>query len=169
MSEAVSKVVLLHCAADRPGLGERWAERLRGCGHEVWVREPEGELDELPADVVFVGVSSAAASAGRYAATRRGCRGAILISGVAPLAELGVEAWPPTVPAQVHFAAEDRKVDHAGVESFEHALDAARARLEIHVYPGAEHLFADRESPGFDPAAAELMLARVLEFLQRCG
>jgi dienelactone hydrolase len=163
----VSKVVVLHIAQG-PGL-EGWAERLRGSGHEVWLRGLEAELAELPADVVYAGFSKGAASAGYHAATRPGCRGAILISGVTPLAELGVEAWPASVPAQVHFSLEDPQVDRAGVESFEHALDAARARLEIHVYPGSEHLFADPDSPGYDPAAAELMLARVLGFLHRCG
>lgn len=193
----MSKVVLLHSAQGlRPGF-ERCAERLREAGHEVWtpdlfegrsfddlaagiahrdeigvpelMRRAEAALAELPADVVYAGFSMGAASAGYYAATRGGCRGAILISGVTPLDEFGVERWPPNVPAQVHFAVEDQHVDHAGIESFERALDASRARLEIHAYPGSDHLFADPDSPGYDPASAELLLARVLEFLHRCA
>lgn len=165
----MSKVVVLHSAeGPRPGV-EGWAARLRRCGHEVWLAQPDGELDEVPADVVYVGISTASERAGYHAATRPGCRGAILIAGVTPLAELGVERWPPSVPAQVHFSAEDKRVERARVEAFEHALDAARARLEIHVYPGAEHLLTDPESPGYDAAEAELLLARVLEFLNRCG
>ena len=161
--------MVLHSAqGPRPGI-EGWAARLRDSGHEVWVRAPDAKLDELPTNVVYVGFSTGTASAGYYAATRSGCRGAILIGGVAPLAERGVESWPETVPAQVHFSAEDSQVDRAGVASFEHALDAVRARLEIHVYPGSEHQLADPDSPGYDPAAAELLLARVLEFLHRCG
>ncbi len=193
----MSKVVVLHSAQGlRPGV-EGWAVRLRDSGHEVWapdlfegrsfddleagvahrdeigvpelMRRLEAELAELPADVVYAGFSMGAASAGYYAATRPGCRGAILVGGVTPLAEFGVDSWPASVPAQVHFSAEDRQVEHAEVESFEHALDAACARLEIHVYPGSEHLLADPDSPGYDAAAAELLLARVLEFLHRCG
>ena len=168
----MSKVVVLHPAqGPRQGV-ERWAARLRDCGHQVWSPESdrlEAELDELPRDLVYVGFSTAAGSAGRLAATRPGSRGAVLIGGVAPLAELGIESWPGSVPAQVHFSAEDSRVDRAGVEAFEHSLDASRARLEIHVYPGSEHLLADPDSPGYDPASAELLLARVLEFLQRCG
>lgn len=193
----MTKVVLLHSAQGlRPGV-EAWAERLREAGHEVWapdlfegrtfddldagvahchevslpelMRRAEAALAELPGDVVYAGFSMGAASAGYYAATRSGSRGAVLISGVTPLSELGVEVWPEAVPAQVHFSAEDPRVDRAGVEGFEHALDAVRARLEIHVYPGSGHLFADPDSPGYDAAAAELMLARVLEFLTRCN
>lgn len=193
----MSNVVLIHSAQGlRPGL-ERWAGRLREAGHEVWtpdlfegrafdrleagiahrdeigvpelMRRAEAALEELPDDLVYAGFSMGAASAGYYAATRRGARGCVLISGVTPLAEFGVERWPERVPAQVHFAAEDPHVDRAGVESFEHGLDAARARLEIHVYPGSAHLFADPDDPGYDPASAELVLARVLEFLHRCA
>jgi dienelactone hydrolase len=193
----VSKVVLIHSAQGlRPGV-EAWAERLRGAGHEVWtpdlfegrtfaeleggiahrdqvgipelMRRAEAALDELPEDVVYAGFSMGAASAGYYAATRPRARGAVLMHGVTPLAEFGVEAWPAGVGAQVHFAAEDPQIDRAGVEAFEHALDAARARLEIHVYPGSGHLFADPGAPGYDAAAAELMLGRVLGFLEQCG
>ena len=165
----MSKVVVLHTAeGPLPGV-EGWAARLRGCGHEVWLAEPDGELDEVPADVVYVGFSTACARAGYHAATRPGARGAILVAGVSPLAELGVERWPPSVPAQLHFSVEDQRVERAAVEAFEHALDAARARLEIHVYPGAVHLLTDPGSPGYDAAEAELLLARVLEFLHRCG
>jgi dienelactone hydrolase len=193
----VSKVVLLHSAQGlRPGV-ERWADRLREAGHEVWapdlyegrtfdrleegiahrdavgipelMRRAEAALDELPSDVVYCGFSMGAASAGYYAATRQGARGAVLVSGVTPLTEFGVERWPQPVPAQIHFAAEDPHIDRAGVEAFEHALDAVRGRIEIHVYAGSGHLFADPESPGYDPAAAELLLTHVLGFLQRCG
>jgi dienelactone hydrolase len=191
----VGKVVLLHSAQGlRPGI-EVWATRLREGGHEVWtpdlfegrtfddlatgiayrdelgvpelMRRAEAALAELPADVVYAGFSMGAASAGYYAATRGGSRGAILMHGVTPLAEFGVETWPAGVAAQVHFAAADPEVDRAGVEAFEHALDAVCARLEIHVYPGSAHLFADPDTSGYDPASAELMLARVLEFLER--
>jgi dienelactone hydrolase len=193
----VAKVVLIHSAHGlRPGV-EAWAERLRGAGHEVWtpdlfegrtfaeleegiahrdevgipelMRRAEAALEGVPADVVYAGFSMGAASAGYCAATRPGCRGAVLMHGVAPLAQLGVESWPQGVGAQVHFAAEDPAIDRGGVEAFEHALDASRARLEIHVYPGSGHLFADPEAPGYDAAAAELMLARVLGFLERCS
>jgi dienelactone hydrolase len=193
----VTRVVLIHSAQGlRPGV-EDWAERMREAGHEIWapdlfegrrfdelaagvahrdqigvpelMRRVEAALAELPPDLVYAGFSMGAASAGYCAATRRGARGAILMHGVTPLREFGVETWPEAVPAQVHFAVEDPEIDRAEIEAFEHQLDAVGAGLEIHAYPGSGHLFADPDSPDHDPAAAELMLARVLEFLGRCG
>jgi dienelactone hydrolase len=193
----VSKVVLIHSAHGlRPGV-ETWAERLREAGHEVWapdlfegrtfeqladgvahceeigspelLRRAEAALAELPDDVVYAGFSMGAASAGYFAATRRGSRGAVLMHGVTPLAELGVEIWPADTAAQVHLGAEDPEVEQAEVERFEFALDAVCARLEVHLYPGSGHLFADPDCPGYDAASAELMLGRVLGFLERSG
>lgn len=193
----MSKVVLLHSAQGLRPAVEAWAERMREGGHTVWtpdlfegrsfdelaagvahrdeigvpelMRRAEAALAELPGDVVYAGFSMGAASAGYYAATRPGARGAVLMHGVTPLREYGVERWPRPVAAQVHVAEEDPEVDRAGVEAFEHELDAVRARLEVHLYPGSGHLFADPGDPGYDAASAELMLARVLEFLHRCG
>jgi dienelactone hydrolase len=193
----VSRVVLLHSAQGlRPGV-EEWAERLRGAGHEVWapdlfagrsfdnldegitfrdelgipelMRRAEAALAELPGDLVYAGFSMGAASAGYYAATRAGARGAVLMHGVTPLRQFGIEAWPPEVAAQVHFAERDPRIDHDGIVEFEREVDAAGAPLEIHAYSGDGHLFADPGSPDFDAAAAELMLARVLELLERLG
>jgi dienelactone hydrolase len=54
-------------------------------------------------------------------------------------------------------------------------LDAARAfaeatdSAELFLYPGDEHLFADRSSSDYDEAAAALVLKRSLEFLDRVG
>ena len=54
-------------------------------------------------------------------------------------------------------------------------LDAARALaataddVELFLYPGDEHLFADSSLPGYDEAAAGLLLQRVLAFLAALG
>jgi dienelactone hydrolase len=51
-------------------------------------------------------------------------------------------------------------------------LDAARAlveeaeQAELFLYPGEQHLFADRSLPSYDAEAAELLTKRVLEFLE---
>jgi dienelactone hydrolase len=193
----VTRVVLFHSVQGlRPGV-EEWAGRLREAGHEVWtpdllegrtfddleagvahrdelgvpelMRRAEAALVDLPADLVYAGFSMGAATAGYHAATRAGARGAILMHGVPPLRAYGVEAWPEGLPAQVHFADGDPWVEGEEVVEFELLTDAAGAPLEVHAYPGEGHLFADPGSPDFDAAAAELMLARVLELLGRLG
>ena len=51
-------------------------------------------------------------------------------------------------------------------------LEAARFLVEttegaeLFLYPGAEHLFADDSLPSYDEAAASLLLARTLAFLE---
>jgi len=40
---------------------------------------------------------------------------------------------------------------------------------ELFLYPGDEHLFADSSLPAYDPAAAELLMQRVLAFLNDVG
>lgn len=191
----MTRVVLFHSAQGlRPGV-EEWSARLREAGHEAWtpdlfdgrtfddleagvayrdelgipelMRRAEAALAELPAELVYAGFSMGAATAGYYAATRPGARGAILMHGVPPLREFGVEAWPEELPAQVHFADNDPWVEGEEIVEFERLTDAAGAVLEIHAYPGDGHLFADPGSPDFDAAAAELMLARQLELLER--
>ena len=102
-----------------------WAEALRAGGHDVHTpdlfdglafdRLDEGmahrheigipelmrraavALDELPAELVYAGFSMGSATAEYYAATRPGAVAAILMNGVAPLAQFGVEAWPAGV------------------------------------------------------------------------
>jgi dienelactone hydrolase len=54
-------------------------------------------------------------------------------------------------------------------------IDAAREIVEtlgpglaeLHMYPGDQHLFADRSLPSHDPEAAALLMQRVLAFLAR--
>ena len=52
-------------------------------------------------------------------------------------------------------------------------LDAARLLIneavdgELFLYPGMRHLFTDSSLSTYDPAAAALVIQRVLEFLSR--
>jgi dienelactone hydrolase len=39
--------------------------------------------------------------------------------------------------------------------------------VELFLYPGDQHYFADSSLPSYDAAAAELLTQRVLEFLAR--
>jgi dienelactone hydrolase len=113
-------------------------------------------------DVVHAGFSFGVMIAQRLAQTRPGARGALLMYSCLPVSEFG-EAWPQSVPVQVH--------GKEGDEFFLEDIDAARAladssdRAEVFLYPGTEHLFADSSLPSYDPEAAALLTQRALAFL----
>jgi dienelactone hydrolase len=114
--------------------------------------------------VVYAGFSFGVMPAQQLAQTRPGARGAVLMSGCLPVSEFG-DAWPEGVPVQVHgkegdpFFEEDMEAARALVESAEDA--------ELLLYPGEEHLFADSSLSAYDPAAAKLLVERMLAFLER--
>jgi dienelactone hydrolase len=88
------------------------------------------------------------------------------MSGCLPVSEFG-DSWPEHVPVQVHgkdadpFFAEDLEAAHALIDSTEEA--------ELFIYAGGEHLFADSSLPAYDAAAAALLIARVVTFLNAVG
>ena len=118
--------------------------------------------EQFGPDVVYAGFSLGVMPAQRLAQTRPGALGAVLMSGCLPVSEFGA-AWPGDVPVQVHgkqadpFFAEDLEAARELVES--------AAAAELFLYPGREHLFADSSLPAYDAAAAAVLTARVLAFL----
>jgi dienelactone hydrolase len=118
--------------------------------------------ERMSPDAVYAGFSFGVMAAQQLAQTRPGARGALLMSGCLPVSEFG-DAWPEGVPVQVHgkdgdrFFAEDLEAAQALVESTDDA--------ELFLYPGEEHLFSDSSLPAYDPAAAALLMERVLAFL----
>jgi len=118
--------------------------------------------EDIGPEVVYAGFSFGVTIAQRLAQTRAGARGALLMYSCLPVSEFG-EAWPEGVPAQVH--------GKAGDEFFLEDIEAARAladstdEVELFLYPGTEHLFADSSLPSYDPEAAALLTERVLAFL----
>lgn len=122
--------------------------------------------EALPPDLVYTGVSMGVMAAQQLAQTREGARGAILIDSCLPVEEFG-DQWPEGVPVQVHG------MDADPIFAGEGDLDAARAltdatdEAELFVYPGDQHLWSDASLPSHDPAATELMIGRVLDFLAK--
>src|SRR5688500_15169888 len=119
------------------------------------IRRTEESVALIDPDVVYLGFSMGAASAEHLAAVKPGARGLVLMHGALPPAMLGIERWP-AVPVQVHHAERDPWVESAAVTALEQAARAAGVRAEVHVYPGAGHLFADPDSPDYDAESAEL-------------
>jgi dienelactone hydrolase len=122
---------------------------------------------EAPAspDVVYAGFSSGVMPAQQLAQTRADARGALLFHACLPVSEFGSQ-WPEGIPVQVHgmdadpfFAEEGGDLDAA------QDLVASTDQAELFLYPGNEHLFADSSLPSYEPAAAHLLMERVLRFL----
>ncbi len=115
--------------------------------------------------VVYAGFSSGVMPAQQLAQTRANARGALLFHACLPVSELG-ERWPDGVRVQVHgmdadpfFAEEGGDLDAA------RELAASTEQAQLFLYPGNEHLFTDSSLPSYEPAAAELLMQRVLSFL----
>ena len=135
-------------------------------GFDVLGERADRAAAELPAALVYAGISFGVMSAQRLAQTREGARGALLLESFVPPSEFGT-GWPAGVPAQVHG------MDADPFFALEGDIDAARALVaeaedaELFVYPGDRHLFADSSLSSYSAEAASLLTERVLSFLQR--
>ncbi|MDH3351234.1 MAG: dienelactone hydrolase family protein [Gammaproteobacteria bacterium] len=63
------------------------------------------------------------------------------------------------------FGAEDKGISVASVRRFEAALERLRKSYEIHIYPGADHAFANPSGKAYNAEAAADAWQRTLEFL----
>ena len=119
----------------------------------------------LPNELVYAGFSLGVLPAQMLAQTRAGAKGALLFSAAFPASEFG--AWPAGVPAQIHMMENDEWAEEDLPAARE--LVAATDGVELFLYPGDKHLFADSSLPDYDEVAAALLKERVLAFLQRVG
>lgn len=187
------QIVLFHSALGLKPAVLRWAEAWRADGHTVHtpdlfdgevfatvedgirkrdtlgipevIRRAQAALASLPGDSVVAGFSLGAGAAEFLALTHPGVKAAVLMHGAFAPAELGAQAWPRTVPVQVHYARHDPWVAVNGVAALAEAVRHAGASAEVFEYPGGKHLFADSDAPDYDASAAVLMWERVRAFL----
>ena len=188
----MAEVLLFHHAQGlTPGVQE-FAERLRAAGHTVHVPDlydghvfddleaglgyasevgfgtvmerGRHTVDALPEGIVYAGFSLGVMPAQMLAQTRPGAKGALFFHSCVPTAEFETP-WPAGVPVQIHG------MDHDELFVEEGDLDAARALVkeasdvELFLYPGDEHLFADSSLASYDADATELLTQRTLAFL----
>ncbi|MGZ4599023.1 MAG: dienelactone hydrolase family protein [Oryzihumus sp.] len=190
----MAEVVLFHHAQGLTEGVVAFADRLRDAGHTVHTPDlydghtfptlEEGigyaqkvgfdtvqergvqAVDDLPAEVVYAGVSLGVMAAQLLTQTRPGARGAVLMEACVPPSEFGTP-WPAGVPVQVHGM--DADPFFAG----EGDIDAARVLVkevedgELFVYPGDRHLFIDSSLTSYDADASAQVTERVLDFLKR--
>lgn len=192
----MAEVVLFHHARGlTPGL-RQYAEGLRADGHtvhlpdlfegqtfdsieagvahaqevgfDVIMQRGRAAVEELPAELVYAGFSLGVLPAQLLAQTRPGARGALLMESCVQPSEFG-GAWPAGVPVQVHGMDADPIFAGEGDLEAARALVASAPDAELFLYPGERHLFADPGLSSYDAGAADLLTARVLEFLARVG
>ncbi len=138
----------------------------RSLGFEDLLEAGVKAADGLPDDLVYAGFSLGVMPAQRLAQTRLGARGALLISGCLPFEEFS-PAWPSAVPVQVHAMDADPLFVDDGDLDAARALVTSAAYAELFLYPGEQHLFADRSLPSYDAGASALLMERVLAFLSQ--
>jgi dienelactone hydrolase len=128
------------------------------------------QIVDLPADVVWAGISYGVSMAQLLAQTQPGARGALLYAACFPVTgEWAFGPWPKGVPVQIHgkdrdpFFAEEGDIDAA-----RQLVDTIGPELgQLFVYPGEEHLYMDSSLPSYDPEATALTLQRSRELLDR--
>ncbi len=145
---------------------------VRSIDDAVMEERINGALAGAGSEIVYAGISFGAGTAQQLAQTRSGARGALLYEACIPITgEWAFGPWPEGLPVQIHG------MDQDPFFALEGDLDAARELVEtvgpelgeLFVYPGDKHLFTDSSLPSYDAGAAELVVQRSLEFLDRLG
>jgi dienelactone hydrolase len=155
-----------------PATIEDGVAHIQRVGAQAYRELTDRTVAELPAGLVYGGLSWGAATAQRLAQTRQGARGALLYEACMPITgEWAVGPWPEGVPVQIHG------MDQDPFFALEGDLDAARELVktvgpelaELCLYPGDRHLFTDSSLPSYDADAAALVLQRSRKFLDGLG
>jgi dienelactone hydrolase len=143
---------------------EEGVGHAQATGFETVMQRGVAAAQELPAEVVYVGISLGAMPATLLAQTREGARGLVMLHSAIPPHEFAA-AWPEGVPVQIHTSAQDAWGDADVAEEF----TAAVPGTELFLYDNGDHLFVDSSLPVHDPASAAQVTERVLAFLERVG
>lgn len=149
---------------------EEAAKFATGIGYPALMGQALDAVKDLPDGFIAAGFSNGGGMAQFVTCSRPGVAGAVLLSGIIDLAELGVEAWPAGVPAQLHYTVDDPFRSEAWVDAGSRAITDAGGELERFDYSGAGHLFTDPSLPGeYQPDEAAELWPRVLAFVARHG
>jgi dienelactone hydrolase len=119
---------------------------------------------DLPAELVYAGLSLGVVPAQALAQLRPGARGALFFHSTVPPFQFG-PTWPAGLRVQTHTMASDPLGDLDLAPTFA----ASVAGAELFLYPGDQHLFTDCSLPAHDAAATAQVLERVLRFLTELG
>lgn len=151
---------------DDYGTADAYAQRI---GFPDLMQRAVAAVADLPDGFVVAGFSNGGGMS-EYVASRRAVSGVLMISGALSLDLIGVPAWPAGVPAQIHYTVGDPFRQQAGIDDVVADIQASGSTVEVFDYDGNGHLFTDPSMPEeYDPAAAELLWQRALEFCDRTG
>jgi dienelactone hydrolase len=146
---------------DALGDGVAYAQQV---GFDIIIERGRLAAEGLPDEIVYAGFSLGVLPAQMLAQTRPGARGALLFCACVPTSEFGCP-WPQGVPLQIHaMDADEFFVGDGDIDAARNLVETVE-NAELFLYPGDQHLFADSSLPAYDPAAATLLLERVLAFL----
>lgn len=187
----MAEVLLFHHAMGQTAGFHAFADELRQAGHTVHTPDLFGGLtfdsieagmahvehlgflhfidagttvaESLPEELVYIGFSLGVVMAQKLAQTRPGARGGVFCYSVVPVGEFG--SWPEGLPGQIHGMDADPYFAEEGDLDSARALLASGAPVELFLYPGNQHYFADPSLPSYVPEAARLLTTRVLGFL----
>ncbi|MBO0826618.1 MAG: dienelactone hydrolase family protein [Streptosporangiales bacterium] len=144
-------------------VGEGMAH-VREIGFGTVIERGALAVEELPAELVYAGISMGVVPAQMLAQNRPGARAALLLESTLPVAEFG-SGWPVEVPVQVHGMDADPEFVGGGDVDAARELVGQAADGELFLYPGDRHLFTDSSLESYDADAAALVTERVLDFL----
>lgn len=140
---------------------ESGVDHAREIGFDNVLARGVAAADALPDGVVYAGFSMGVMPAQKLAQTRPGAAGALFFDSCLPVAEFG--EWPEGLPAQIHGGTDDEWF--AEDLEFARQLADSTPTVELFLYSGMQHLFADSSLKSYDPEAARLVLERTLAFL----
>lgn len=145
---------------------EEGSEFAGSVGWGTLIDRGVAEAEGLPTDLVYAGFSLGVLPAQKLAQTRPGAKGALLFYSCVPVEEFG-DAWPASVPVQIHGMDNDEFFVGDGDVEAARAIVESAPDAELFLYPGDDHYFADSTLPTYDAGAAKLLTERVLQFLAR--
>ncbi len=144
---------------------EEGVSHAREIGFETVLERARQAAERLPEGLVYAGFSLGAMAAQMLAQSRPGAIGALLFHGCVPPTEFGDGSWPQGVGLQIHAMDHDPYFVDEGDEAVARDLVSRVHGSRLFLYPGDQHLFADRSLAAYDPSAARLLTQRVVAFL----
>jgi len=142
---------------------EDGVEHIDKVGMDELIERGTRAADNLPDELVYMGMSLGVMPAQKLAQNRAGARAAVFLHSSADPAYFG--SWPDGLRAQIHTMQDD---DWGDVDVGQE-LAATIDTIELFLYPGDGHLFTDSSLAVYDEDAAKLVMQRVLTFIDDVG